>query len=108
MNADKTNSKLLVLSAFIGVYRRLFRFENADFAQIPVFFVVVESVPNHEFVGNPEPDVRHVNGTQTPLRLVEKRGYFYGFGLALPEQSGEVVERHAAVDDVFDDQYVGA
>jgi hypothetical protein len=59
--------------------------EDADFAQVAVFFGEVESVAHYEYVRDAETDVGYINWPDPAFGLVEKRGNADRFRLALLE-----------------------
>jgi len=58
------------------ILRRLgidLRAEDSDIPQVAIDLAVIEPVPDHELVGNREPDVIDLDLDQAAGRLVEKR-----------------------------------
>ena len=68
----------------------------------------VEAVPDHEAVGDLEPDVADGNVDLAPLRLRQERAHLERRRLAGLETPHQVGQRQPRVDDVLDDEHVSA
>src|SRR5580704_17127627 len=77
--------------------------QNADVLQTPIIFRIVEPVSDDELVWNLEPDIIHLNRTLPALRLVEQGRNAQRLRFPLGEELKQVAQRHAAIDDIFDD-----
>src|SRR6185437_10112683 len=87
--------------------RRIFRhIQNADIFQIAIPFAVVQSVTDHEFVGNRKPDVIGFDVLNAPRRLIEERRDFERLRLAFKQNAAKIAERQAGVENVFNENYV--
>ena len=94
-------------SLSVGLFIDLF-LQHADVRQVAVTLVVVEAVADDEGVGHLEAGVVRINVRLTARGLVHQRGDRDGGRLADLEIALEVVQRHARVEDVLDEDDVPA
>lgn len=80
--------------------------QDADVGQIAVVFREIETVTDDEFVGDLKTYIFDTDRLDAPVRFVQEGRDFESLRMALLQQSGEVVQGHAAVDDVFHDENV--
>ena len=73
-----------------------------------VVFGVIQAVTHHELVRDLEAHIGHVHRPQPPAGLVQQGGDAQGARPPLLQHVDEIVQRHAAVDDVLDHQHVRA
>src|ERR1017187_520332 len=83
-------------------------FQNADVVQVAVLFGVVQAVSHHKLVRDLESNVARMDGTKPPLGFVQERRDADRLGPPLFQHVHEIIQGHAAIDDVLHDQYVGA
>src|ERR1700682_3055651 len=83
----------------------LYRAESqpAHVGEIPVALGIVQPVSHHEFVGNGEANIIRPDLSDAPLRFVQQHSHTNTPGLALFENAQEILQRHACVQDIFDD-----
>src|SRR6266550_4228681 len=91
-----------------GPLRHCVWIQYGHVGQIPVSLAEVQAVADHELVGNLEAGVTDVDVDLAPLGLREQGADLERRGVARFEVAGQVREREARVDDVFDDQHIAA
>src|SRR5512145_1298952 len=106
-SAPERRRMRIPLGALLRLSRQLVP-ENADERQVAVPLREVQAVPDHEPVGDLEPDVAAVDVDLAALRLRQERADLERGRLPGLEVAEQVGERQARVDDVLDDEDVPA
>src|SRR5580698_4962099 len=75
--------------------------QDTDVAEVAIIFGIIQTIAHHEFVGNLEPGIVDLNGPLAPFRFIQQRRNAQRFRFALVENFNQIVQRHAAIDDVF-------
>src|SRR5581483_3931645 len=103
---------ILTWVQYLGLSWRLCGFhgllQDTDVAQVAVILREIESIAYDEFVGDLETDIRHLDRALSAIGLIQQGRDAQRFGAALFQYVDQVVQRDAAVDDVFDDENVMA
>ena len=81
--------------------RFVFR-KEADVGDVAILLRIVHAVTDHEAVGDAEADVIGFNRHKAALRFVEAGGNLERCGLVLQEETAQVAECQAGVENVFD------
>src|SRR5262249_32654021 len=79
---------------------------NTNVIEIPVSLGVIETVSDHERIGNAKADISYFHGAHPPLRLIQQRRDAHRLGLPLLEQIDQVIQRNTAIDNILDDQHM--
>ncbi len=80
------------------------KIQDADILQIAVALAVIESVADHKFVRDLKSDVVSFHLVHAPRRLVEQRGNAQNLRLALLQDSQQIAQREAGIENILDQE----
>src|ERR1700681_4613232 len=77
--------------------------EHTDVREVAVALGVIQAVADHEFVGDGEANVIGADFREAARWFIEQHGHAQTSGLPLIENAQQILERHARVQNIFDD-----